>query len=240
MGSNGITCSSIVLLQGMLDAVPLVSLRRAVADGKPGHCLADCEEEVFGKLPPRHKLLPSCEQAMEMARRSPLMNALPCDIENLPSENFVAALIIYTMEEPVPFYKLITKSLNAQGVSKHKLRCQLPFLKLLTVCQESIPKDSSYWYLGVLYRGQSVDQSPLLQYQYDHYQTAFAPGTIITFAAPTSTTTDPSIAGRFTRGIQFVFQGDTPDRGPGCLRLPVTFHRVSTSHRNHLICFFPF
>ena len=113
-------------------------------------------------------------------------------------------------------YRLISQPLNVNGVrSKNQLSCQLRYLKLLTVALRLVPRDSEYWYGGVVYRGVSIEGNPILQAKYDNYKTAFAKGTKITFAAPTSTTTNDEIAAYFAKGIQYVIQGDRPNNGPG-------------------------
>jgi hypothetical protein len=215
--------ASIAPLLWMLDGVKTVSLKEAVA-GSGG--LAGCDPAIFGPLISPDKMRIICDNCLDTARASPLMKHLPKTIEGLPAEDFVAAFALYTMETPFPFYKLLTKALNVSGIrSKEKLLFQLPYLKILSVGLENIPRKSLYWCLRVLYRGLDVTKSPMLQEKYDNYQTAFAPGTKITFAAPTSTTTNSSVAGQFTRGIQFVFQGATPDRGPGGIVLNVSVPR---------------
>ena len=48
----------------------------------------------------------------------------------------------------------------------------------------------------------SIEGNPILKAKYDDYKNAFAASTKITFAAPTSTTTNSAIASDFTKGIQ--------------------------------------
>ena len=211
-------------LIGMLNGQPLVTFFDAVA-GQRGNCLADCDLSVFDLPPSRVMLSPSdlrtlCEEVLDMAKCSPLIGKLPETVDGIDRANLLAALIFYTVEEPFPFYLLVSQPLNVSGVrSKLQLTCQLPFLKLLTVALASVPRDSEYWYSGVVYRGVKVDASEILKAKYDNYITAFAPGTKITFAAPTSTTTNSVVAGSFTRGIQYVMQGERPDCGPGGIAL---------------------
>jgi hypothetical protein len=214
----------ILPLLHMLNDVVTVPLIEAVAGGD-GSSLADCDVSVL-VLPEGFVLLdrPSletlCELVLEMAENSPLLLLLPATIYGISRKDLVGALIIYTMEEPCPLYRLLNHPLNVNGVrSKASLRCQLRYLKLLTIAMQAIPRESEYWYTGVVYRGMSIEGNPALQWKYENFEEAFKIGTQLVFAAPTSTTKDSSIAAKFTKGIQFVFQGDTPDCGPGGLML---------------------
>ena len=215
---------SILPLIHMLDDVPFVSLTAAVA-GDDGNSLADCDLSAID-LPPGFKmedrcgLRTLCELVLEMAKRSPLLALLPETMEGVNRIEFVGALILYSMEEPCGLYRLITNPLNVHGVrSKAALRCQLRYLKLLTVALQIVPKDCEYWYTGVIYRGVSTEGDAALQQKYENFKDDFKPGTQLVFAAPATATKVPSTAGQFTKGFQFVFQGDRPDRGPGGVML---------------------
>jgi hypothetical protein len=207
-------------LLNMLDGVPPGTLIEAVAGGD-GSSLADCDISALGLLADfvlldRNGLQTLCEAVLEMAENSHLMRLLPETIEGIPRVNFAAALILFTLEEPCALYRLVTHPLNVNGVrSKAMLRCQLRYLKLVTIALRFVPRQSEYWFTGVVYRGVSIEGNPVLQSKHENYQDAFSPGTQLVFAAPTSTTKSSSIAGMFTKGIQFVFQGDRPDCGPG-------------------------
>ena len=211
-------------LLGMLNGQQLITLFDAVA-GQRGNCLADCDLSAFD-LPPG-VVMPSlpdlqtlCEEVLHMAKSSPLMRKLPETVDGVDRANLLAALIFYTVEDPFPFYLLVSQPLNVSGVrSKLQLTCQLPFLKLLTVAIAAVTRDGEYWYSGVLYRGVKVEGSKILKAKYDDYIAAFAPGTKVTFAAPTSATTNSVVASSFTRGIQYVIQGERPDCGPGGVAL---------------------
>jgi len=219
---------SILPLQGFLDEVELRSLDDCVYNAEPGSCLADCnlaEIEVDLRMPSRLTLASICTATLEIAADSPLLRLLPPELNGLASVHYAAALILSTMEGPFPFYKLITKPLNVSGArSRDSLRCQERYLKLLLVSIRVIPKDSVYWYTGVVHRGVSVAGNPLLLAKYNDYRNAFAPGTKITFAAPTSATVDADAAASFEGGgggIRYVIQGATPNSGPGGVRLNV-------------------
>jgi hypothetical protein len=196
----------ILALQGMLNSVPLPTLEEAVVGPADG-CLADCDpsqlDSVAVRMPPRQELVSLCKAALEMARDSSVLRRLPPKISGIDRENLVAAIILNTMEEPFPFYRLLTQPLNIKGTrSRLLLKNQLPYFKLLMVALRSIPRDSDYWCKKVLYRGENVHANPILQEKYDNYHTAYAPGVKLTLAAPTSTTTDSDKARNFTKGIQ--------------------------------------
>jgi hypothetical protein len=208
----------------MLNDVFSVTLTEAIAGGD-GSSLADCDVSALDLpvgfvLLDRSSLTTLCELVLEMAENSPLLLLLPETIDGISRKDFVGALILYTMEEPCPLYRLLNHPLNVNGVrSKASLRCQLRYLKLLTIAMQAIPRASDYWYTGVVYRGVSIEGNPALQWKYENFKEAFKLGTQLVFAAPTSTTKDSSIAAMFTKGIQFVFQGDSPDSGPGGVML---------------------
>jgi hypothetical protein len=205
----------------MLNDIPLVTLIEAVAGSGDGNSLADCDVSALDLptgfvLLDRTGLMTLCQVVLEMAECSPLLMLLPESIEGIDRIQFVGALILYTMETPCALYRLITHPLNVNGIrSKAALKCQLRYLKLISVAIHIVPRDSEYWYNGIIYRGVSIENNPTLQWKYEDFKEAFKPGTQLVFAAPTSTTKDSSIARMFTKGIQFIFQGDRPDSGPG-------------------------
>lgn len=200
------------------------SLVEAVASGD-GNSLADCDISALDLpegfvLLDRRGLTTLCEAVLEMAENSPLLPLLPESVEGIRSVELIGALILNTMEEPCSLYRLITNPLNVNGVrSKAALKCQLRYLKLLTIALRAVPRSSNYWDTSVVYRGVSTEGNAALQWKRENFKEAFKPGTQLVFAAPTSTTKDASIAGTFTKGIQFVFQGDSPDSGPGGVML---------------------
>ena len=214
----------ILPLLHMLNDVPTVTLTEAVA-GSDGNSLADCNvadidmPEGFVMLD-RSSLATLCGLVLEMAESSPLLLLLPKTIDGIDRKHFVGSFILYTMEEPCCLYRLLNHPLNVNGIrSKASLRCQLRYLKLLIMALQVIPRESEYWYTGVVYRGVSTEGNAALQWKYENFKVAFKTGAQIVFAAPTSTTKDSSIAAMFTKGIQFVFQGDRPDSGPGGVML---------------------
>ena len=69
--------------------------------------------------------------------------------------------------------------------------CTGSYLKLLTLALRALPKDSSYWFKGALYRGLDTSKSPLLREKYDNYATSFS--------------ICSKVAGSFTKGIQIVW-----------------------------------
>jgi hypothetical protein len=214
----------LIPLLNMLDDVPLVTLMEAVA-GVDGNSLADCDLSAL-QMPAdfvllnRAGLVTLCDVVLEMAQSSPLLSLLPEAIEGIKATEFIGALIMYTLETPCAVYQLLNHPLNINGIrSKAALRWQLRYLKLLTMALRIVPRDSAYWYTGVIYRGVSIESNATLREKYENFKEAFKPGALLVFAAPTSATKDSSIAGRFTKGIQFVFQGDRPDKGPGGVEL---------------------
>jgi len=194
-------------LQGMLNAVPLCTLIEALAgnSGNLLNCLAAAtlDPPLGVTMPTRPELESLCEAALEMAEDSPLLPMLPPKVSGIDRKNLVAALIVFTMEDPFPFYRLVTQPLNVKGVrSKALLTNQMPYLKLLTVALRSVPRNSKYWCDKVLYRGVSIEGNPALKENYDNFEIAYAPGVKMTLSAPTSTSTKAKIAATFAKGIQ--------------------------------------
>lgn len=204
-------------LLSMLDEVPVVTLTEAVVRNSEGKSLSDAEVKQYRlpDMPARHSLRTLCEGVLESALFNPLLPQMPPTIHGIDSHHFVAALIMYTMETPYPFYRLITCPLNVHGVrNKDSLQCQLRFMKLLTLALRYVPRTGEFWYTGPVYRGVSIENRQL-RAKYENFETAFAPRTRITFAAPTSTTLRSQRASEFTDGIQYVIQGERGEGGPG-------------------------
>eukprot|EP00292_Cryptomonas_paramecium_P004737 CAMPEP_0113706876 /NCGR_PEP_ID=MMETSP0038_2-20120614/28025_1 /TAXON_ID=2898 /ORGANISM="Cryptomonas paramecium" /LENGTH=510 /DNA_ID=CAMNT_0000632231 /DNA_START=116 /DNA_END=1644 /DNA_ORIENTATION=- /assembly_acc=CAM_ASM_000170 len=199
----GAVFSSLLGLQCALDEVRTVTLMEAVMMLENVTLLP---EGVV--LPRRDRLATICEGVMEAAATSEARRRLPAVIDGVDSSNLVGAVILYTMESPVPFYAVLTFPLNVQGVRKlSALTHHLPLLKLLTVAWRCLVIVPVYRFEGVAYRGVSIEGNPALQEKHANFTRDFAVGKRITFAAPTSTTTNPAIASGFTHGIQFVIQG---------------------------------
>ena len=214
---------NILPLQGFLDNVELKPLHVCIYDAEPEVCLAGLNPADLGiDLPAQSRttLASICAATMEIAEDGPLRKVLPAKAHGMDAVQYAAALTLFTMEEPFPFYKLVTKPLNVAGVrDRGSLRRQACYFKLLLTSIRLVPRDSEFWCNDVLHRGLSIEGSPLLRAKYDDYRNAFSPGTRITFAAPTSATTDEAAAAAFEGGIRYVIQGATPDCGPGGVRL---------------------
>jgi hypothetical protein len=188
-------------LQHMLDDIPLVPLSEALS------ILCSIDRDVNPTL-----VQDMCNDALFRAGRSPLLSLFPknLDLGLAAHLDLVAALIIYTFHEPVHIFSLICDPLNKSGVRKlENVKKVLPYLKLLTVAQRSVPHSSDYFFDGKfskspLYRGVSIDKNPRLKENYVNYKEAYANGKKITFTAPTSTTITTATAAQFTQGIQFV------------------------------------
>jgi hypothetical protein len=193
---DGSMWAPIASLQCMLDSVPILPLHEALAAFDDGSSSAPSQDMLFEM----------CRLALEMANHSALLNDLPAQIHGLPAVNFVGALVVYSFEEPIHVYSLICDPLNRPGDrNRDSFQTILPFLKLITLAQRSVPEDSEYFFQSKsLYRGVSIDRNDGLRAKYDDYAKAYAEGTMITFPAPTSTSVNDTVASEFTKGIQFV------------------------------------
>jgi hypothetical protein len=142
--------------------------------------------------------------ARNAVRNCKAVRALPPTMYGVPTIDLLAAVFLYTAENPYPLYSCITTPLNVSGTrTLQSLLQQLPFMKLFTLGLLSL-SSAGYHFKGALYRGIDVSRSAAFQAKYDSHATAYQVGTTITFVAPTSFSTSDTAAGAFTKGIQFV------------------------------------
>jgi hypothetical protein len=203
LGAKGLNA-----LFGMLNPVRVASLELALlGDGSGTHCILNMDIRVVGlpSAPSRADLTAMMAWARNVVRGSKAARALPPTMYGVPTIDLLAAVFLYTAENPYPLYFCITGPLNVSGArTLQSLQQQLPFMKLFTLgllCLSSVP---SYRFKGALYRGVDVSRSAAFKAKYDSHATAYQVGTIITFVAPTSFSTSDLAAGSFTNGIQFV------------------------------------
>jgi hypothetical protein len=195
-------------LFGMLDLVHVVSLETALlGDGSGEPCLLNMDIAVVGvsSKPTRAQLVAMINWARSMAKDSIAASILPTTLHGISTIDLLAAVFLYTAENPYPLYYCITVPLNVSGArSLQSLLHQLPFFKLLSLGLRCLPQDGPYYFEGAMYRGVDIKKNPSFKAKYDTYATAYQVGTTITFAAPTSFSISDHAAGAFCNGIQFV------------------------------------
>jgi hypothetical protein len=195
-------------LFGMLDPIRIVSLETALlGDGNGEPCLLSMDIATVGVLskPTRVQLVAMINWARSMVKDSVAARMLPSIMHGIHTIDLLAAVFLYTVENPYPLYCCITVPLNVSGArSLQSLLHQLPFLKLLYLGMRCLPRDSPYYFRGAMYRGVDIKKNPSFKAKYDTYASAYQVGTTVTFAAPTSFSISDHAAGTFCNGIQFV------------------------------------
>ena len=135
---------------------------------------------------------------------------MPPVYDGVPAVEFVAALVLYTMQYPFPIYTMVSKPLNASGTrASRDFAVFRPYLKMLVIAIDLVPRTCPYWSKGphAVYRGVTYAHIPRLLEKFNNHVTEFALGSLQTFVAPTSTSTKDSIAAGFSGGMAYTFLG---------------------------------
>ena len=187
LGAKGLNA-----LFGVLNPVRVSSLELALlGDGSGAHCILNMDIRVVGlpSAPTRADLTAMMAWARNAVRGSKAARALPPTMYGVPTIDLLAAVFLYTAENPYPLYSCITTPLNVSGTrTLQSLQQQLPFMKLFTLGLLSL-SSAGYHFKGALDRGIDVSRSAAFQAKYDSHATAYQVGTTITFVAPTSFST---------------------------------------------------
>jgi hypothetical protein len=203
LGTKGLNA-----LMGVLDRVSSASLEVALlGDGSGAHCIVNMDITVVGirSAPVRAQLAAMVAWARNAVKSSKAARLLPPTMYGVPTIDLLAAVFLYTAENPYPLYSCITTPLNVSGTrTLQSLQNQLLFMKLFTLGLRCLPISSSYRFKGALYRGIDISKNSAFKIKYDSHATSYQVGTTITFVAPTSFSTSDQVAGAFTKGIQFV------------------------------------
>jgi hypothetical protein len=203
LGTKGLNA-----LMGVLDPIRVTSIEAAlIGDGSGAACILGIDITVVGvgSAPVRAQLASMVAWARNAVRSSKAARLLPATMFGIPTIDLLAAVFLYTAENPYPLYSCITVPLNVSGVrTLQSLLQQLPFMKLFTLGLRCLPRGPTYRFKGALYRGIDISRSAAFKAKYDSHATSYQVGTTITFVAPTSFSTSDQAAGAFTKGIQFV------------------------------------
>ena len=210
VGDASVGPKNLTPLFGMLDGVASVPLELALlGDGSPSTpCLLRMDIALVGVrcAPTAPQLSSLAAFAKQMVRGSEAARLLPATCYGLPTLDLLAAVFLYTLENPYPLYSCITVPLNVSGKrTLQSLQQQLPYLKLFALGLRCLPQGSCYHFRGALYRGVDIDRSAAFKGKYEAHTSAYQAGTVVVFAAPTSFSTSDQAAGAFTKGIQFVW-----------------------------------
>ena len=85
-----------------------------------------------------------------MAAKSDLTKSyMPPVHDGVPAVEFVAALVLYTMQHPFPVFRLVTEPLNVSGGRDLSNFVSLrPYMKLLAIAIDLVPRTCPYWFTG--------------------------------------------------------------------------------------------
>jgi hypothetical protein len=132
----------------------------------PGSCLLNADPSILmgslkGRGPTRAQLYQIFVTACEMARKSPLLHELPMLCEGAPRLDVLAALFVFTTEEPYPIYRFITDLFS--NAAEHGLCTDhRAFLKLILIAQRAVPRSHGhplYRHSGPIFFGFSFNPS---------------------------------------------------------------------------------
>ena len=165
LGTKGLNA-----LFGVLNPIRVTSLEIALlGDGSGAECILNIDMRVVGvrSTPTRSELAAMTAWARNAVRGSKAARALPPTMFGVPTLDLLAAVFLYTAENPYPLYSCITAPLNVNGTrTLQSLQQQLPFMKLFTLgllCLSSVP---SYHFKGALYRGVDISRSAAFKAKY--------------------------------------------------------------------------
>jgi hypothetical protein len=184
---------------GILDEITTVSLLLALLG--TGSSKYRCIASGYPLLNRAH--LQSMHDAS--VRHVSSSEALQLFPSNIPALDVLAAVAIMTMGQPLKLEQSINSTLRHLGdgflndVCADEFLNIAPFYKLYLLALFSIPKQSKYWFKGVLYRGLSISSSSL-----DDFRESHNPGCVFTFHHAVSFSDDPCTASNFGN-IQFIW-----------------------------------
>ena len=131
----------------------------------PGSCLLNADPSILtdglkGRGPTRAQLYQIFVTACEMARKSPLLHELPMLCEGAPRLDVLAALFVFTTEEPYPIYRFVT-DIFSHATERGLYTNHRAFLKLILIAQRAFPRshDHPYRHNGSIFFGCSPNPS---------------------------------------------------------------------------------
>ena len=216
------TAGNLVELHHFLNDVETVGLLEAVASKSGRPCLSDIDKSEIGLQKNGFGHLDSCITFVAIChdegRNSPLYHPVKSKLEEaqmiphspyssvLTPEDIIGAVILYSAEKPIPFYKLINTPFNASGKRDPlSFKRQEHYIRLLILSQRLLMSIEELVYNGPVYRGLSVGNNSFMKDKFDNYTKAYKLGVIISLPAPTSSSFNEIKAKEFTHGIQFTF-----------------------------------
>ena len=162
-------------LFGVLNPIRVTSLELALlGDGSGAKCILNIDIRVVGvrSAPTRADLAAMVAWARNAVKSSKAARALPPTMYGVPTIDLLAAVFLYTAENPYPIYACITGPLNVSGTrTLQSLQQQLPFMKLFTLGLLCLSSVASYRFKGALYRGIDVSRSAAFKAKYDSHAT---------------------------------------------------------------------
>lgn len=199
---------SLDALCGMLDAIQIVTLEVALlGDGDASNCLCRIHPSAIGMV---RGIVPSVladmiQVAREIVQRTDAARILPPSMHGVPTIDLLAAVCLFTMDQPIPIWRYITVPLNGGAArTPESLKNQLPFMKFLSLGLRCLPKDSPYFFRGTLYHFMGISRT-LKWGDSDTYKV----GSTVIFPAPCTCSARDSDSGCFSSGILFIMPDST-------------------------------
>ena len=113
-------------LFGVLDTVRVTSLDLALlGDGSGANCILNMDMTVVGvrSMPTRSQLTAMMAWARNAVRNCKAVRALPPTMYGVPTIDLLAAVFLYTAENPDPLYSCITTPLSTSAALAPCSRC---------------------------------------------------------------------------------------------------------------------
>jgi TPR repeat protein len=179
-------CSPAGDLAGCLVGVPDVSLHVALLG--PGACLYN---ELPAVVTTRSgKNVTVTKQLVEEVLNdlTKWLRSLPYDRKPSIEDEYIMAIRLYTLEEPIPFYWYLNDPLNKPNRGDY-IRNLKPLMRLLIKALRAMG-EAGYYKRAPAYRGVTIDKNPILLAKYHNYRTSFVVQNFITLAGFTSVSLD--------------------------------------------------
>jgi TPR repeat protein len=182
-------------LHNCLGNVPDVTLLQALLG--PGKCFFDILPQFEPKS--KKKLSKKLVESVLTEHRKFIMDMtmrpdIPVD--------FLVAIRLFTLEEPIPFYAYVNTVLNSD--SRDKLAQIAPYMRILTRALYAM-EDAGFGVETQAYRGLKVADNASLSYKYDNYKTVFAVGKLVTLTGFTSVSIVDTTSEAFGDALFFQF-----------------------------------
>jgi hypothetical protein len=185
-GTEPFSKSGVSELQNCLDSVADVSVKEALITA----------ERAFIKAPANTTA--NAADVMEAMIDNHRQQICPLVTSLGISEEHCLAVRLYTLkktnEDPIAIYEPINRELNNSSRSRELLSYYYLYMRILIKGLRSMQKAGHYRVEDMAYRGLKIQGNRVLQSKYDHYQSCFTEGSLLTMAGFTSVSLNIDIA----------------------------------------------